>query len=82
MREPCLRNVCDIALLALKPTFRGLKVLGVNGPCTQIKHALAPKYVYIGTTPRPKYILYDASTLTVGPKLGNWSVVSLHTVEL
>ena len=29
-----------------------------QGPCTQIVSTLAPKYAYIGTTVRPRYILF------------------------
>ena len=34
-----------------------LRVLGFEGPCTQVGYTLAPKYLYRGTTLGPKYIL-------------------------
>ena len=52
------------ALCAWHPISRqavswgSLKHKNPKGPCTQIVHTLAPKYLYLGTTLRPKYILF------------------------
>ena len=49
-------------MIAMSTTAHHCKILQrlmiPKGPCAQIVHTLAPNYLPIGTTVRPKYILF------------------------